>query len=196
MRKVFDVKGVWWEISPAAPAATPAPLISSSSNYSGATPYHKVLLQYYKVLFQSITQYRKAPRQYFSGLQSTTPVFVRTTNYYSSTTRIIRALLPTIPYCRDYASTFPYYNVLLQHYKVRRQNYSVLQSTIPSLFRTSKHYSSTTKYDASKNYPSTFPYYNVLLQFFPVLQSTTPVLFCTTKYYSSTTLYYKPLCTT
>ena len=47
--------------------------------------------------------------QIYSVLQSTTPVLLRTTKYYSS----------NIPY---YSSTTPYYKVLLQYY-------SVLQST-------------------------------------------------------------------
>ena len=105
--------------------------------------------------------------QYYSVLQSTTPILLRTTNttlYYSSTTL--------------------YYKVLLKYYSVLLQHYLVLQSTTPVLTCTTKYYSST------------ILYYKVLLQYYPVLQSTTPVLLCTTKYYpillctTNTTLYY------
>ena len=109
--------------------------------------------------------------QYYSVLQSTTPVLPCSTKYYSSTTL--------------------YYKVLLQYYPE-------LQSTTPILLCTTKYYSNTTPY--YKYYSvlqSTTP---VLLQYYPVLQSTTqlgqsttPVLPCTTKYYSSTNLYYKVL---
>ena len=119
--------------------------------------------------------------KYYSVLQSTTPVLLCTTKYYSSTTL--------------------YYKVLLQYY-------SVLHSTTPVLLCTTQCYSSTTLY--YKVLQSTTLYYEVLLQYYSVLQSTTPVLlcttkyysvlqrttpvlFCTTKYYSSTTLYYKVL---
>ena len=87
-------------------------------------------------------------------LQSTTPVLLRTTKYYSSTT--------------------PYYKVLLQYNKVLLQYYSVLQSTTPVLLRTTKYYSSTTPYykvllRTTKYYSSTTPYYKVPLQYYKVL---------------------------
>ena len=96
-----------------------------------------------------------------NSTQYTTPVLLRTTKYYSST------------------------SPLLLHY------FSVLQSTSPVLLRTTKYYSSTTSYykvlvqyyfvllRTTKYYSSTTPYYKVLLQYF---SSTTPVLLCTTKY--------------
>ena len=108
-------------------------------------------------------------------LQSTTPVLLCTTKYYSSTTL--------------------YYKVLLQYY-------SVLQSTTPVLLCTTKYNSGTTLYYrvllcTTQYYASTtlyykvlrqyYLYYNVLLQYYSVLPSSTPVLLCTTKYYSSTT---------
>ena len=134
--------------------------ISGDPNYTDllrTTKYYKVLLQYYSVL------------------QSTTPVLVCTTKYYSSTSL--------------------YYKVLLQYY-------SVLHRTTPVLICTTKYYSSTNYALQSttpvllctrKYYSSTTLYYKVLLQYYSVLQSTTPVLLCTRKYYSSTTLYYKVL---
>ena len=54
----------------------------------------------------STTLYYKVVRQYYSVLQSTTPVLLCTTKYYSSETL---------------------------YYKVLRQYYSVLQSTMPVL---------------------------------------------------------------
>ena len=112
-----------------------------------------VLLQYYSVLQSTtpvLTLFYKVLLQYYSVLQSTTPVLLCTTKYYSSTTL--------------------YYKVLLQYYPE-------LQSTTPVLLCTTKYYSNTT------------PYY----KYYSVRESTTPVLPCTTKYYSSTTLFYKVL---
>ena len=90
---------------------------------------------------------------------------------------------------------------------------SLLQSTTPTVLRTTKYYSSTTPYykdpvlqstplhhkvlplllRTTKCYSSTAPYHKVLVQQYSVLQSPTPVLLCPTvmKYYSITTLYYK-----
>ena len=104
--------------------------------------------------------------QYYSVLQSTTPVLTCTTKYYSSTNL--------------------YYKVLLQYYPV-------LQSTTPVLLCTTKYYSNTTLYykdttlyykaQCSLYYSNTtlyykvpLKYYSVLLQYYLVLQSTTPVL--------------------
>ena len=141
------------------------------------TKYYNVLLQYYPVLqcttlyysvllstttyYSSTTLYYKVLLQYYSVLQSTTPVLLCTTKYYASTTLYYKVLLR---YYSVLQSTTLYYTVL-------RQYYSVLQSTTPVLLCTTK-------------------YYNVLLQYYSVLQSTTPVLLCTRKYYSSTTLYF------
>ena len=122
----------------------------------------------------STTLYYKVLLQYFSVLQSTTPVLLcpvllRTTECYS--TSATQVLLSATKY---YSSTAVYYKVLLQYY-------SVLQSTTPVLLCTTKYYSSTTLY------------YKIILQYHSVLQSTTPVLFCTTKYYSSIAVYYRVL---
>ena len=164
-----------------------------------STPYYKVLLRYYSVL------------------QSTTPVLVRTTKYYSSTNSVLQSTTPVLLCTTKYqSSTTLYYNcttpVLLQYY-------SVLQSTIPVLLCTTKYYSSTILYykvllqyysvlqlyysilhrsipvqlRTTKYYSSTTPYYTDLLQYYTVPQSTTPVLVRTTKYYSSTSPYYKVL---
>ena len=139
--------------------------------YSGTTLYYTVPLQYYSVL-QSTTPvlilYYKVLLQYYSLLQSTTPVLLQ---YYSVLQSTIPVLLCTTQY---YSSTTPYYSSTTLYYIVLLQYYSVLQSTTPVLLCTTKYYSSTTLY------------YNVLLQYYSVLQSTTPVLLCTTKYYSST----------
>ena len=125
------------------------------------------------VVIQSTILYYKVLLQYYSVLQSTTPVLLCTTKYYSSTTL--------------------YWKVLLQYY-------SVLQSTTPVLLCTTKYYSSTTLYYtvlqrttpvlpcATKYYSSTTLYCKVLLQYYSVLQSTTPVLLCTTKQHSWLTL--------
>ena len=109
--------------------------------YSGTTLYYKVLLQYYSVL------------------QSTTPVLLWTTKYYSSTTL---------------------YNKVLRHY------YSVLQSTTPVLLCTTKYYSGTTLYYKVlllyySVLQSTTLYYKVLLCTTKYYASTTPVLLCTAR---------------
>ena len=110
--------------------------------------------------------------QYYSVLQSTTPVLLCTAKYYSSTTL----------YC-----------------KVLFQYYSVLQNTTPVLLSTTQYYNVLLQYysvlQSITLYCKGLLQY-VLLQYYSVLQSTTPVLLCTTKYYSSTTttsttLYYK-----
>ena len=64
----------------------------------------------------------------------------------------------------------------------------MLQSTTPVLLRTTKYYSSTTKYYSVLQ--STTP---VLLRTTKYYSSTTPILLCTTKYYSSTTPCYRAL---
>ena len=61
--------------------------------------------------------------QYYSVLQSTTPVLLCTTKYYSVPQSTTPVLLCTTKY---YSSTTLYYKVLLQYY-------SVLQSTTPVL---------------------------------------------------------------
>ena len=106
--------------------------------------------------------------QYYSVLQNTTPVLLRTTKYYSvlqSTTLYCKVLL------HYYSSTT---NVLLQYY-------SVLQSTTPVLQSTTLHY-----FDRNDVRTTSIQYYSVL-------QSTTPVLLRTTKVLQSTTPYYRVL---
>ena len=89
--------------------------------------------------------YYKVLLQYYSVLQSTTPVLVCTTKYYSSTSLYYKALLqyysvqhsstPVLLYTTQiYSSTTLYYKILLQYY-------SVLQNTTPVLLCTTKYYS-------------------------------------------------------
>ena len=131
----------------------------------------------WKMIWWSVL-HRSTP--YYTVLQSTTPVLLCTTQYYSSTTLYYKVLLQ-YQFCttKYYSSTTlydncttKYYSGTTLYYKVLLQYYSVLQSTTPVLLRTTKYSSST------------------LRQYYSVLQSTTPVLLCTTKYYSSTTKYY------
>ena len=142
------------------------------------------------VVIQSTILCYKVLLQYYSVLQSTTPV-LRTTLYCSRTTPVILC-------------TTKYYNVRLQYY-------SVLQSTTPVLLCTTTYYSSTTLYykvlrhstpvllcatKYCKVHNALLQYYSVLQSttlYYKVLQHTTPVLLCTTKHHSSTTLYYKEL---
>ena len=126
--------------------------------------------------------------QYYSVLQSTTPVLPCSTKCYSSTTLYYKVLLQYYP---ELQSTTLYYKVLLQYYLVLLQYYSNV------LLRTTTYYSrSTLYYKYYSVYSSTTLYYKVLLKYYSVLQSTTPILLRTantTLYYSSTTLYYKVL---
>ena len=84
-----------------------------------------MLLQYYKVL-----------PQYYSVLQTTTPVLLRATKYYVVLQTTTPVLLRTTKYYVVLQNTTPYYKVLL-HYKAllrplkRRQN-----DVLPVLLRT------------------------------------------------------------
>ena len=131
---------------------------------------HATLPAYYKILLRT----EKVLLQYYSVLQSTNPVLLCTTKYYSSTTLYYTVLLQYYSVLQSTAPvllcTTKYYSSTTLYYKVLLQYYSVLQSTTPVLLCTTK-------------------YYKVLLQYYSVLQSTNPVLLCTTKYYSSTTLH-------
>ena len=140
-------------------------------------------LQWSRCVFE-VVLWQCGDRKYYSVLQSTSPVQLCTTQYYSSTTLYYKVLLQYYPVLQStpvLLCTAKYYSSTTLYYKVLLQYYPVLQSTTPVLPCTAKYYSSTTLYC------------KVLLQYYSVLQSTTPVLLCTTKYYSSTTLYYTVL---
>ena len=97
-------------------------------------------------------------------LQSTTPVLLCTTKYYSSKGLYYKVLLqyysvlqstpPVLPCTTKYYSSAALYN------KVLLQYYSVLQSTTPVLLCITPVILGTTKY-----YSSTTLYYKVLLQY-------------------------------
>ena len=99
-------------------------------------------------------------------VQSTTPVILCTTKYYS----VIQSTAPVLQ------STTPYYKVLLQYYSVTTPYYKVLytpvlQSSTPVLFRTTLYY---------KVLQNTIPqYYSVLesaTKYYSVLKSLTLTL--------------------
>ena len=90
-------------------------------------------------------------------LQSTSPVLLCTTKYYSSTTLYYKVLLKyysllqsTTPVLicatKYYSSTNLYYKVLLQYFPVLQSTTQVLLCTTPVLPCTTKYYSSTTLY--------------------------------------------------
>ena len=120
-----------------------------------------------KKYYSSTTLSYKVLIQYYSVLQSTTPVLLCTTQCYSSTSLYYTVLLQYYSVLHSATPvllcTTKYYSSTTLYYKVLIQYYSVLQSTNPVLLCTTKYYSSTTLY-------------------YKVLQSTTPVLLCTTKY--------------
>ena len=134
----------------------------------GTTPVLLCTAKYYS----STTLYCKVLFQYYSVLQSTTPVLLSTTQYYNVLLQYYSVLQSITLYCKVLLQ----YDSVLQsttlYCKVLLQYYSVLHSAIPVLLCTTKYYSSTTLY------------YKVLLQHYSVLHSTTTC-------YSSTTLYYK-----
>ena len=120
---------------------------------------------------------------YYSVLQSTTPVLLRTTKYYSSTTPYYSSTTPVLlRTTKYYSSTTPYYKVLLQYYSVLLQYCSSTTLYYKVLLQ---YYSVLLQYCSS-----TTLYYKVLLQYYSVL-----LQYCssTTLYYSSTTLYFKVL---
>ena len=149
----------------------------------------------------------QSTEQYYSVLQSTTPVLPCTTKYhyyYKVRLQNYKVLLGTTKHC--YCTTL-FYKVLLQG--VLLQDYSVLQSISPPCYKvllcSTKYVSSTTTYYSvlQRTTPVLIHSCSVLLlQYYSVLQSTTavlqstipvlatPVLLCTTMYYSSTTKYY------
>ena len=99
--------------------------------YSSTTLYYKVLLQYYSCTtkyYSNTTLYYKVLLQYYYYtpvlvLQSTTPVLLCTTKYYS----VLQSTTPVLPCTtKYYSSTNLYYKVLLQYYKVLLQYYKVL----------------------------------------------------------------------
>ena len=185
-------------------SSTTPVLPCTTKYYSSTTKYYSSTNLYYKVV-HCTTLFYKVLLQYYSVLQSTTPILLRTTN-----TSLYTPVLPCTT--KYYSSSTLYYKVLLQYYSVLQ----ILLCTTPVLHCTTKYYSNTTLC-----YSSTTLHYKVLLQYYPVLQSTTPVLLqyysvlqillqyypvlqsttqvlqsttpvlpCTTKYYSSTTKYY------
>ena len=109
-------------------------LQSSEKCYPSTILYYKVLLQkvllqYYSVL-QSTTPVLLRTT---NVLQSTSPVLLRTTKYYSSTSPVLQSTTPVLlRTTKDYSSTTKYYKVLLQYY-------FVLQSTTPVVLRTTKY---------------------------------------------------------
>ena len=129
--------------------------------------------------YASTTLYYTVLRQYYSVLQSTTPVLLCTTKYYNVLLQYYSVLQSTTLYYKVLASTTLYYKVLLQYYSVLPSTttyYSVPQSTTPILLCTTKYYASTTLY-----YSSTTPtpvlqrttlYHKVLRQYYSVLLST------------------------
>ena len=126
---VTDQSATTWDSS-YAPNSTQfnSVLPSSEKCYPSTILYYKVLLQ--KVLLQ-----------YYSVLQSTTPVLLRTTNVLQSTSPV---LLRTTKY---YSSILvQYYRVLLQYYFVLQRTTAVLQSTTPVLQSTTPVLQSTIKY--------------------------------------------------
>ena len=99
-------------------------LQSSEKCYPSTILYYKVLLQ--KVLLQ----YYKVLIQYYSVLQSTNPVLLRTTKYYSSITPYYKVL---VQYYFVLQSTTPVLQSATPYYKEPLQYYFVLQRTIPVL---------------------------------------------------------------
>ena len=125
-------------------------LLCTTKYYASTTKYYSSTTKHYPKVLPRVQSSTGVLLQvllhYYSVLQSTSPVLLRTTNSVLESTTPV--LLRTTKY---YSSTTPYNKAPLQYY-------SVLQSTSPVLLRTTKYYSSTT------------PYYKVLLQYNSVLE--------------------------
>ena len=170
--------------------------------YSDQNDVRTTSIQYYSVL-QSTTPVLLRTTKYYSVLQSTTPVLLLTTKYYS----VLQSTTSTETTSeRRPSSTTPYYKVLLQYCFVLQSTTPYYKVLLHVLLLTTKYYS-VLQTTSERRPSSTTPYYKVLLQYYlvllqyysvlqsttPVLQSTTPALLRTTKYYSSTTKYYSVL---
>ena len=86
------------------------PVLQRYSVLESTTPYHKVLLQYYsfyKVLKQYYSVLQSTTIAIQRRLQSTTPVVLCTTKYYSCTTPVL--LQYELCATNYYSSTTPYY---------------------------------------------------------------------------------------
>ena len=110
-------------------------LLCTTKYYSSTTLYYEVLLFTAKY-YASTTLHYTVLLQYYSVLQSTTPVLLQyykvplcTTKYHASTTKY-------------YASTTTYYSSTTLYYKVLRP---VLQSTTPVLLCSTKYYGSVVR---------------------------------------------------
>ena len=117
------------------------------------------------------SSYAPHSAQYYSVLQSTTPVLLCTTKFYSSTTVCYKVLLQYYCATKYYSSTALYCSSTTLYYSTT----PVLQGT------TTLFYKNTTPvllyYKVPFQYysvlQSAFPYYKVLLQHYSVLQSIT-----------------------
>ena len=174
---------VWWS----------KVLFCTTTYYSAL---RSTLLQYYC----STSLWYKVLLQYYSVLQSATPVLLCNTKvltYYSSTTLYCKVLLQyykvLLQYCSVLQSATPVLLSTTKYCKVLLQYYSVLQSTSPVPLCTTKHHCTTTLLLCiTKDYSSTTLYYKPRLcttkchsstiLYYKVLLRTTPVLLCTTKY--------------
>ena len=107
--------------------------VASCEVICGTTPVLLYTTKKYNVLLQRTTLYYKVLRQYYSVLQSTTPVLLCTTKYYSSTTLYYSVLQSTTPVL---LCTTKYYSLL-------QSTIPVLQSTTPVLLCTTKYFSTT-----------------------------------------------------
>ena len=74
---------------------SPYVLQSSIPYRKSTTLYYKVLIQYYSVL-QSTTPVLLCTTKYYSVLHSTTPVLLCTTQCYSSTTPVLQSITPVL----------------------------------------------------------------------------------------------------
>ena len=143
--KMSDVKSVWrkrrlvWNTTRSTTSSTSS---VSASNTSALDVFQQQQLV-----------------QFYSVLQSTTPVLLGSAKYYSSTTPVLLHSTTPVLFC-----TTKYYSSSTLHYKVPLQYYSVLQSTTPVLQNT-----------------STSPVLLATTRYYSSTTSTTPVLLRTTK---------------
>ena len=168
--------------APALQSATPVPLCTTKCCASATVLQSATQVLLCTTSYCSMLQHHKVLLQYYSALQSTTPVLLCPLlrhykvplQHYSEYCRALLQYYPALLLCATKcdSSTTLYYKVLLQYHC------------------TTQCYSSATLY-----YKVLLKYYKVLLKCYSVLQtnapapqSATPVLHCTTKYHSSAAL--------
>ena len=128
----------YWKVLPV--------LFCTTKYYSSTTLYYKVLLQYYSLC---TTKYYSNTTLYYSSTASYCKYQSSTTKYYSSATSYFKVLVCTTKYSFVVQSISPLYSVLYNTTPVLFRTTNSTTSFYKALVRTTKGYSTTTKYCTS-----------------------------------------------